>query len=77
MLHIENRTRFPDLQEAAGSFNAMCQYLAVVLARQVGPRRFDSQTHVMAGLWSSEVIHAVRLHPSTFRALAADGKGHL
>ncbi len=35
LLHIENRTLFPDIQEAAGSFNAKCQYLAPVLARQM------------------------------------------
>ena len=72
LLHIENRTRFPDLQEAAGSFNAKCQYLAPVVARQLGIRRFESQTHVMVGLWSSEVIHSVRIRRATFGALCPD-----
>jgi transcriptional regulator with XRE-family HTH domain len=77
LLHLENRTRLPDLQEAAGSFNAKCQYLAPVLARQIGLGRFVSQTHVMVGLWSSEVIHAVKRRPATIRALAPDGDTRL
>jgi len=72
LLHIENRTRLPDLQQVAGSFNAKCTYLAAVLAREIGVRRFESQTHVIAGLWSSEVIHVVRLRPATIRTLCPD-----
>jgi transcriptional regulator with XRE-family HTH domain len=73
LLHIENRTDFPDLQAAAGSFNTKCRYLASVLAGQLGVPRFTSQTHVMAGLWSSVVMHAVRLRPESFRAICPDG----
>ena len=73
MLHLENRTGLPDIQETAGSFNAKCQYLAPVLAQQMGLARIPSQTHVIVGLWSSEVIHAVRIRPATIRALAPDG----
>ena len=69
LLHIENRTRFPDLQEMAGSFNAKCRYLANDLARQEGLPPFRSETHVIAALWSSEVLHALRLRPATFRSL--------
>ena len=69
---FENRTRFPDLQQAAGSYNAKRQYLAPTLARQLGVARFVSETHVMAGLWSAEVIHSVRLRHATFRALCPD-----
>ncbi len=72
LLHLENRTRFPDLQEAAGAFNAKCQYLAPVVARQLDLPRFASQTHVMVALWSAEVLHALRLRPATFRALCPD-----
>jgi transcriptional regulator with XRE-family HTH domain len=72
LLHIENRTRFPDLQDAAGSFNAKCRYLAPIVAQDVGLERFVSQTHVMVGLWSAEVIHAVRVRQATFRALCPD-----
>ena len=70
--HIENRTRFPDLQAAVGSYNAKRQYLARVVAEQLGIRRFASETHVMAGLWSAEVIHSVRLRRATFQALCPD-----
>jgi transcriptional regulator with XRE-family HTH domain len=77
LLHIENRTRFPDLQSAAGSYNAKREYLGAVLARQVGIRRFDSETHVMAGLWSAEVIHSVRLRAATFQALCPDREDRL
>jgi transcriptional regulator with XRE-family HTH domain len=74
LLHIENRTRFPNLQEAAGSWNAKRQYLARSLAdrARVGPRGWRSVTHVMAGLWSSEVLHAVRLRRASFAALCPD-----
>lgn len=77
LLHIENRTRFPELHEAAGSFQAKCRYLARVLAEQVGLPRFASQTHVMAGLWSSEVLRTIRSRPSTFRALCPDDGSRL
>jgi len=73
LLHIENRTQFPNYQEAAGSFNAKRAYLAPILAERAGVRRFESVTHVMACLWSAEVLHAIRLRPETFRSLAPDG----
>ena len=72
LLHIENRTRFPDLQQVAGSFNAKRHYLAPVLADQLGIGRFASMTHVMVALWSSEVIHSIRIRQATFRALCPD-----
>ena len=74
LLHIENRTRFPNLQEAAGSYNAKRQYLAGAVADRLGmgPSGWRSVTHVMACLWSSEVLHALRLRPSTFRSLCPD-----
>lgn len=77
LLHIENRTRFPDLQSAAGSFNAKRQFLARTLAEQMGLGRFVSETHVMIGLWSAEVIHTVRLRRASFRALCPDGDDRL
>ncbi len=77
MLHIENRTRFPDLQSAAGSFNAKRRYLAGALAVHLGIPGFLSQTHVMAGLWSAEVIHAVRLRRASFLALCPDSDERL
>jgi transcriptional regulator with XRE-family HTH domain len=36
LLHIENKTRFPDLQEAFGSFNAKRSYLGPDLAERAG-----------------------------------------
>jgi len=69
LLHIENRTRFPDLQEAAGSHNAKRQYLARAVAEQLGLRPFTSQTHVMVGSWSAEVISSLRIRSATFHAL--------
>jgi transcriptional regulator with XRE-family HTH domain len=72
-LHIENRTRFPNLQEAAGSFNAKREYLADAVAKRVGLRGgWRSQTHVMACLWSGEVQHVLRLRTATFRAICPD-----
>jgi transcriptional regulator with XRE-family HTH domain len=72
LLHIENRTRFPNLQDAAGSFNAKCEYLGAVVARQAGLRPFRSEVHVIMALWSAEVLHTLRLRQATFRALCPD-----
>ena len=75
LLHIENRTRFPNLQEAAGSWNAKRQYLARALAERLGlgPRGWRSVTHVMASLWSAEALHVIRLRRASFTALCPDG----
>jgi transcriptional regulator with XRE-family HTH domain len=73
LLHVENRTRFPNVQEAIGSFNTKRRYLAPVIATRLGLRGgFESVTHVIAGLWSAEVIHAVRIRPASFRAVCPD-----
>lgn len=72
LLHIENRTRFPDIQAVAGSFNAKRDHLAGSMAKRVGLRRFENQTHVIVALWSAEVLHAIRLRPATFSALCPD-----
>jgi hypothetical protein len=72
LLHIENRTRFPDLQETAGTFNAKRVYLGRVLAERLGVPRWASETHVIAALWSAEVLHALRLRTETFRTLCPD-----
>jgi hypothetical protein len=73
LLHIENRTRFPDLQAAAGSYNAKRAYLAAGLAERLGVQRWASETHVLAAVWSSEVLHVLRLRTETFRALCPSG----
>jgi transcriptional regulator with XRE-family HTH domain len=72
LLHIENRTQFPNYQEAAGSFNAKKAYLATDLAARLALPRVRSVTHVMVCLWSAEILHALRLRRDTFRSLAPD-----
>jgi transcriptional regulator with XRE-family HTH domain len=73
LLHVENRTRFPNIQDAVGSYNAKRTYLPVVMAERLGIRTgFASVTHVMVGLWSSEVIHVVRLRGASFTAVCPD-----
>jgi transcriptional regulator with XRE-family HTH domain len=73
VLHIENRTRLPNIQEAAGSFNAKRAYLARVLADRLNVRNgWLSITHAMVVLWSAECLHALRLRRSTFGALCPD-----
>ena len=48
LLHVENRTRFPNLQEAFGSYNAKRAYLARAVADRLGVRGgWRSQTHVI------------------------------
>jgi len=70
MLHIENRTRFPDIQAFAGSYNAKRAYLAEDLARRLDIRGgFRSVSHVVAALWSSEVLHVVRLREASFASV--------
>ena len=73
LLRIENRTRLPNLQEAFGSCNAKRRYLAAGLADRLGVRGgFATVTHAMVYLWSAEVLHAVRLHAESFRAVCPD-----
>jgi transcriptional regulator with XRE-family HTH domain len=74
LLHIENRTRFPNVQEALGSYNAKRAYLGRVLAERLGIRGgWVSETHVIAALWTSEVVHVLRLRGATFAAACPDG----
>lgn len=73
LLHMENRTRFPNYQDAFGSYNAKRQWLAAAIAQRAGiPHGFDSVTHVIAALWSSEVLHALRLRTASFEAVCPD-----
>lgn len=72
LLHIENRTRFPDLQDMAGAFNAKKAYLAEAIGTRVGVGRWVSQTHVIAALWTSEVLHSIRMRRDSFRSLCPD-----
>jgi transcriptional regulator with XRE-family HTH domain len=74
LLHIENRTGFPNVQESLGSYASKRAYLGRVLADRVGLRGgWRSETHVIAALWSSEVLHVLRMREATFRAACPDG----
>jgi transcriptional regulator with XRE-family HTH domain len=73
LLQLENRTRFPDVQAAIGSYNAKRAYLAPELAQRLGiTGGFRSVTHVIVALWSSEALHSLRLREATFRAVCPD-----
>lgn len=73
LLHIENRTRFPNVQEALGSFGAKRAYLGRILAERFEVRGgWRSETHVIAALWTSEVIHVLRSRRATFDAACGD-----
>jgi hypothetical protein len=73
LLHVENRTRFPNVQDAIGSYNAKRAYLPRVLAERLELRRgFATITNVIAGLWSGEVIHAARIRAATFQSVCPD-----
>ena len=71
LLHIENRTRFPNVQEAAGAWNAKRQYLPGRLAERLGTR-WKSITHAMVGLWTRELLEEVRRHRATFQSICPD-----
>jgi transcriptional regulator with XRE-family HTH domain len=70
LLHLENRTRTPDFQDAAGSYNAKRAYLAEAIGGRVGVALRASETHVMVALWSAEMLHAIRLRPEAFTSSA-------
>ena len=73
LLHLENRTRFPDIQAFAGSYNCKRAYLASELSTRLEiPGGFASETHVVVALWSAEVLHALRLREATFRSTCPD-----
>ncbi len=72
MLHVENRTQFPNVQDSLGSYNAKRAYLGRVLAERLGIPGFRSETHAIICLWSAEVLHSLRLHAATFRATCPD-----
>jgi hypothetical protein len=73
LLHVENRTRSPNLQETFGSYNTKRRYLPAIAAERLGVRRgWASVTNVVLALWSSEVLHELRIHPASFRAVCPD-----
>lgn len=74
LLHIENRTQFPNVQESLGSYASKRAYLGPVLADRLGLRGgWRSETHVIASLWSSEILDALRMREATFHAACPDG----
>ncbi len=73
LMHIENRTRYPDVQDSTGRFNTKRSYLATALWQSLGfDRPPRTETHVMVALWSAEVLRVLRRDPSTFRATCPD-----
>lgn len=74
LLHLDNRTRFPNIQEAFGSYNAKRSYLAGVIAERlaIGPRGWHNVTHAIVALWSAEVLHTLRLRTRSFLAVCPD-----
>ena len=72
LLHIENRTRFPNMQEVAGSYNAKRAYLGDAIADRLRVDRWSSETHVIAALWSAEACREVRARLETVRSLCPD-----
>lgn len=78
LLHLENRTRLPDIQAFAGAYNAKRAYLATELAKRYGiAGGFQTQAHVVVALWSSEVLHALRLREQSFRSICPDSAADL
>jgi len=73
LLHVENRTRFPDIQAFAGSWNAKRAYLAAELAERFGiGDTWASVDHVVVALWSAEILRSMRRHAATFAAVCPD-----
>jgi transcriptional regulator with XRE-family HTH domain len=74
LLHLENRTRFPDIQDALGSYSAKRAYLPKVLADRLGISRTGWRvvTHAIVALWSAEVLHTLRVRGETFRSACPD-----
>ncbi len=70
LLHIENRTRFPNMGETFGAFNGKVAYLPGEFGRRLGLRQgFDTVTHVVVALWSAETLHRLRLRTESFRSV--------
>ena len=56
----------------AGSFNAKRAYLGPAIAQRLGVKTWQTETHVIAALWSAEVLHALRLRTESLKTLAGD-----
>lgn len=71
-LHVENRTRFPDLQEAVGSFNAKRTWLGRAICDREGLATWQNETHVLAVAWSAEALRDIRRFGATIRSVCPD-----
>src|SRR5438132_266200 len=67
LLHVENKTRVPNVQEAAGAFNAKRAFLGREIAERLRVPRWRTETHVLVLAWTAEVLHTLRLRTETFR----------
>lgn len=74
LLHLENRTQFPDIQDALGRYSAKRAYLPKVLADRLTISRggWRVVTHAIVALWSAEVLHTLRMRAETFRSACPD-----
>ena len=73
LLHIENRTRFPDVQDGVGRYNGKKAFLAGAIWERLGMSGPPvSVTHVMVAFWSAEVIEVLKRSPGTFAAVCPD-----
>jgi transcriptional regulator with XRE-family HTH domain len=74
LIHIENRTRVPNVQGALGSYSTKRAYLPAVLAERLGLGRggWHVVTHAIVAAWTAEALHAIRLHVESFRAACPD-----
>jgi hypothetical protein len=73
LLHIENKTALPNLQDAFGAFSSKRAYLGAELAARLGLKRWRSETHAMALLPSSEILRSIKQHRASFESLDRDG----
>jgi transcriptional regulator with XRE-family HTH domain len=73
LLHIENRTRFPDFQEAAGAWNAKRAYFPGEFAKRLGLKYgWRSVTNVMVVAWTAEAMDEVRERRASILSLCPD-----
>jgi hypothetical protein len=73
LLHLENRTGFPDVQDALGRFGTKRRYLSTALAASLGfTRPPRTETHVIVALWSNEVMRVLRRDAVSFQVACPD-----
>jgi transcriptional regulator with XRE-family HTH domain len=72
LLHVENRTRLPNFQEAAGAYNAKRRWLASSISERLGLPGFRSVSHAFVGVWSAEMLHTARIRRSSLAAICPD-----